>query len=309
MNGIPVFADEILTHLPRLDLSHPPEIESLQAYNQFYGLGFNNVKHFMGYFQSENKTIWSQVFIPIRPTGTIFLIHGYFDHSGTLKNLIADSLENGFAVAVFDLPGHGLSSGDRGAIGSFSEYVSVLQNFINICSAYLPTPFHLIAHSTGCSIAYEYLNQTDCIVFKKIVLLAPLVHNAHWFLSTVGYQLAKPFTDELQRKHRRNSSDEQFLKFSRNDPLQNSYLSIRFLDALHEWNRNIMEYGVISKPVLVIQGTDDIVVDWEYNLVFLKSKIIGIEIEFIDEANHQLINESEELKHQVLLRIFEYIDE
>ena len=262
----------------------------------------------MGYFESEDRKIWGQVFLPASPVGTLFLFHGYFDHAGILKNLIAYGLEQRFAIAVFDLPEHGLSSGDRGVIGSFSEYVSVLKTFINEYSEYLPPPFHLIAHSTGGSIAYEYLNQTKCIIFDKVVLLAPLVHNAHWFLSTVGYHLAKPFTDTIKRTYRRNSSDEQFLKFSRNDPLQNNYLSIRFLDALHTWNRKIREYGAISKPMLVIQGTADVIVDWEYNLNFLKSKIIGLEIELVDKANHQLINESKELRQQVLHRIFEFIN-
>ncbi|MFN2354966.1 MAG: alpha/beta hydrolase [Desulfopila sp.] len=304
-------AKEILLQLPSLDLSRPPQAESksIQAYNQFYGLEFPDVTHFMGYFESEDRKIWSQVFLPANPAGTLFLLHGYFDHAGILKHLIEYSLEQRFAIAVFDLPGHGLSSGDRGAIGSFSEYVSVLKTFIDKYSEDLPPPFHLIAHSTGGSIAYEYLNQTKCIAFDKIVLLAPLVHNAHWFLSTVGYHLAKPITDTIKRTYRRNSSDEQFLEFSRKDPLQNNYLSIRFLDALHTWNKEIGKYDTISKSLLVIQGTDDIIVDWEYNLTFLKSKIIGLEIELVDKANHHLINESKELRQQVLHRIFDHIDD
>jgi alpha-beta hydrolase superfamily lysophospholipase len=308
--GKQFFAKGILMQLQTLDLSRPPQAESksIQAYNQFYGFDFPDVIHFTGYFESEDRKIWSQVFLPANPAGTLFLLHGYFDHAGILKNLISYGLKQRFAIAVFDLPGHGLSSGDRGAIGSFAEYVSVLKTFIDECSEYLPPPFHLIAHSTGGSIAYEYLNQTKCIVFDKVVLLAPLVHNAHWFLSTVGYHLAKPFTDTIKRIYRKNSSDEQFLEFSRNDPLQNNYLSIRFLDALHTWNRKIREYDAISKSMLVIQGTDDIIVDWKYNLNFLKSKIIGLEIELVDEANHQLINESNALRQQVLHRIFAYID-
>lgn len=303
-------AKEILMELPPLDLSHPPQDESknIHAYNQFYGLNFPNVIHFMGYFESEDKKICSQVFFPANPVGTLFLLHGYFDHSGILKNLIAYGLEQSFAIAVFDLPGHGLSSGDTGAIGSFSEYVSVLQTFINEYSEYLPSPFHLIGHSTGGSIAYEYLNQTKCIVFDKVVLLAPLAHNAHWFLSTVGYHLAKPFTDSIKRTYRRNSSNEQFLEFSRKDPLRNNSISIRFLNALHTWNRKIKGYDTISKPILIMQGTDDIILDWKYNLNFFKSKIIGLEIELVDKANHHLINESKELRQQVLRRIFDYID-
>lgn len=303
--------EEILVQMPPLDLSRPPQAESksIQAYIQFYGFDFPDVIHVTGYFESEDRKVWGQVFLPTSPVGTLFLVHGYFDHAGILKNLIEYGLTQGFAIAVFDLPGHGLSSGDRGAIGSFSEYVSVLKTFINEYSEDLPPPFHLITHSTGGSIAYEYLNQTKCIDFDKIVLLAPLVHNAHWFLSTIGYHLAKPFTDTLKRTYRRNSSDEQFLEFSRKDPLQNNYLSIRFLDALHTWNKKIEKYDTISKPVLVIQGTDDIIVDWEYNLNFLKSKIDGLEVELVNKANHHLINESKELRQQVLHRIFEYIDE
>jgi len=306
-NGLNVGA--IRMQLPPLDLSQAhSQPEAIGAYRRFYRLDFENIRHYIGRFMSGEMAIAGQVFLPHRPVGTFFLMHGYFDHTGTLRNLIAACLEKGFAVAVFDLPGHGLSSGDRGAIDDFSQYASVLREFINAYAEDLPKPFHLTAHSTGCAGAYEYMNHATTIVFERIVFLAPLVRHAHWRISSIGYHLAKPFADTLPTMNRRNSSDEAFLEFTRNDPLRNSHLSIRFLDALHEWNRSIQHYKIISKPVLVIQGTDDGVVDWKYNVDFLQSKIIGMAVELVDAAKHQLINENQQLRQRVFDRLFEYVE-
>lgn len=127
------FSEKSMIQLPMLDFSQagPSGSESLKLYNRFYGLEFDNTRQYNGYFEVGVRKIWSEIFIPFRPVGSLFLIHGYFDHLGTLKNLIDESLEKGFAVAVFDLPGHGLSSGNRGAIKSFSDYVEVLCFFLH----------------------------------------------------------------------------------------------------------------------------------------------------------------------------------
>ncbi|MFO7714034.1 alpha/beta hydrolase [Desulfosarcina sp.] len=301
--------EKVSRTMPELDFAAVPgQAERMVDYFRFYGLDFEDVIHHFGSFPSGNHLIAGHVWVPADPAGTFFLMHGYFDHSGTLKSLIQACLQKGFAVAAFDLPGHGLSSGQRGCINDFSEYVAVLNDFINRCGQVLPPPFHLAAHSTGGAIAYEYLNHAPRIVFDKIILLAPLVRNAHWRLSTAGYHLLKPFVETIPRANRRNSSDETFVEFTRNDPLQNTRLCVRFLDALHAWNRRIQSYGVISKPVLVIQGRDDAIVDWQYNLGFLKSKISPLEIERIENANHQLANESRELRQRIFNRIFEYVD-
>jgi alpha-beta hydrolase superfamily lysophospholipase len=100
-----------------------------------------------------------------------------------LKNLIRTCLGQGFAVTVYDLPGHGLSTGERFSINDFSEYVDVLNDFIKLCQHELPEPFHLIGHSTGSAIAYEYMNAAQNMIFDKVIFLAPLVHNAHWNIS------------------------------------------------------------------------------------------------------------------------------
>ena len=55
------------------------------------------------------------------PKGTVFILHGYFDHVGLYTQLIDRCLGAGFDVLAYDQPGHGLSSGTLTAIGSFGS--------------------------------------------------------------------------------------------------------------------------------------------------------------------------------------------
>lgn len=300
--------DQIKRDLLHLDLStqYKPT-DSIAEYFTLYGINFEKVRHYFGYFESKNERIIAHVFIPQNPIATIFFIHGYLDHSVASKNLIARCLQRNFAVATYDLPGHGLSSGERASIGDFSEYATTLHNFSTKYSEYLPRPFHLIAHSTGCAIAYEFLYHSNNTAFEKVIFLAPLVRNSQWSLSLLGYYLARPFVKTLPRKYRENSSDQEYLTFINNDQLQNKYISMKFLHALHVWNNRINGYDILFKPILIIQGTSDDVVDWRYNLNFFEQKIRKVKIKLIEKGKHQLANEGYPQKQQVYDSIFNYL--
>jgi alpha-beta hydrolase superfamily lysophospholipase len=281
---------------------------SISSYFNYYGIGYKNVRHLFGNFTSQSRLISAHVFIPKAPKGTLFLLHGYLDHTGTFKHLIQAAVDHRFVVAVFDLPGHGLSSGERGAVEDFKAYVLTFKDFIKICAPRLVKPFHLVAHSTGCAIAFEYLQEAPEAEFDKVAFLAPLVHHAKWDLSKFGVSIAKLFVDSLPRKFRENSSDAEFLDFMRTDPLQGKRLSIKFLDALYTWNDRARLYDAVSSSVLLIQGKEDEIVDWHYNVGFLKAKINGVTLELIDDAKHQLANECKEIRDKVFDLIFDYFN-
>jgi lysophospholipase len=282
---------------------------SISNYFDYYGINLSGTRHFFGHFTSLSRRISAHVYVPQTPKkGTLFLLHGYLDHSGTLKPLIHAALSRGFCVAVYDLPGHGLSSGEPGAINDFSEYVKALEDFVALCSPWLPRPYYLAGHSTGGAIAFEYLQQKKEEIFERVVFLAPLVRNANWRLSKFGIAVGRLFRKTIPRKYRDNSSDAQFLAFVRNDPLQGKRLSIQFLDALHAWEKRARRYPPVAGSVLLIQGTGDEIVDWQYNLAFLRAKIKGVTVELIDDARHQLVNEGEVIRNRVFDLIFDYLD-
>lgn len=300
----------IVSDLQPLDFSRQrPHTSSEKRYFRFYGLDFEGTRHLFGSFKSHRFDLAAHVFLPEKPQGTAVLMHGYFDHAGVLKNLIQYCLKRSWAVAVFDLPGHGLSSGKRLSIDRFSEYAGILNDFIRFIQPAMTGPWFLIGHSTGCSVIYEYIHirSGQWPEFNHIVFLAPLVRHPFWLLSTMNYRLAKPFTDSFPRKYKKNSSDDDFLVQTKLDPLQEGRFPIQWLEALYSWNKKIQDYDRLPVEILIIQGKDDSVVDWRYNIPFLIRKFDLVTVGWIPDARHQLVNEIPSIRGQVFNFISSHI--
>jgi alpha-beta hydrolase superfamily lysophospholipase len=295
---------QIKKDMKKLDFSAPPvSTPAINNYFQFYNIDFSNNSHYFGTFQAGDKILAAHIFLHEDSQGTIFLLHGYNDHSGILKNLISFCLDQRYSVAVYDFPGHGLSSGVRGSINDFSEYADILKTFVSLCQDSLPKPFHLIGHSTGCAIAFEYFKNNQNKNFQKIFFLAPLIHHAHWGISKIGYFIIRPFTKTVPRIFRKNSSNLSYLKFIKNDPLQTKRLPLKFFRALKKWDKRIKHYAVLERTINILQGTKDSIVDWKYNINFLKKKTDTVHLKLIENAKHQLVNEKASIREKVFEEI------
>jgi alpha-beta hydrolase superfamily lysophospholipase len=107
----------------------------------------------------------------------------------------------------------------------------------------------------------------------------------------------------------KTSADEEFLEFSRNDPLQAKHVPTKWFSALVEWNNRIKASGPSTLPVMVIQGTADNTVDWKYNLEFIKEKFPRADILMIEGGGHHLINEILPMRTEVIQIIADYLAE
>lgn len=231
----------------------------------------------------------------------LLLLHGYLDHTGLFGKLIGWALERGCNVLAFDLPGHGLSSGEPGAIGEFADYSRAIADVLD--AVRLPQlPLWVMAQSTGGAALVDYAGKYPW-PFAATVLLAPLVHPVGWQGISVGYFLLRPFTDSVPRKFAVNTSDEAFLQFLRSDPLQSHRISLRWVGALRRWLRALRHRDLGVGPALVIQGEADGTVDWRYNMGVIERLFPGSRIEYLPGAGHQLANESEEFRRDYLGRV------
>lgn len=292
--------DQLREDLKPLDVSVPYEpTPAVANYFNFYNLCPANAQHWFGTVTSGGETLAAHLFLPQNPVGTIFLVHGFLDHTATLSKLIHEGLARNYAVVSWDLPGHGLTSGERTETGDFASCAGQLEDILERVKDRLPQPVHLIAHSTGASIAMEYLYHTETRHFDQIVLLAPLVRHEHWGWGKFGYAIADPFTDHIGRKESTSSSDEDFLEFLRKDPLRIESVSFEYLEDLYAWEKRVREYPELEDPILIVQGDRDEVVEWEYNLELLQEKMPNAEIRIIAGARHQLANEIDEYRTQV----------
>jgi alpha-beta hydrolase superfamily lysophospholipase len=278
-------------------------------YLHSYGLDTLGVSPVAGTFRSDSFTCVGQIYRPDRAHGTVFFLHGLFDHTGIVANGIRVCLREGFTVATFDLPGHGLSSGERGAIDDFSEYAGALREFMRICAGVVDTPYFFIGHSTGCAAGYEYVATSAEQPFQKIIFLAPLLRSAHYHLAIAGNAVLQPIVPATPRWFRKNSHDREFLKRLRSDPLQAEKFPVRWATAYYQWWKRVQAYPRQTLPLTVIQGTGDDVVDWRFNLPWLEKKIDGIAIVKIPGARHQLLNESEPYRGECIGNIREVLRE
>ena len=281
------------------------------GYFKYYSLDLadENTEHFFGTFQSDGFTLACHIFKPKEYKATVVILHGYLGHSGSLSKLIKYLLESGFAIAVYDLPGHGLSSGEPTAIDDFSRYSNPLSDFMRVVKPHLHGPYHLICHSIGAAIVMDYLftGREDC--FDKVILVAPLVRSDLWFLSKLGYKIYQPFAKSVFRLFRNVSSDKDFLRFVRyKDPLQAKKISLKWIGALFKWNDSIANAKNINRPIGVIQGTNDNIVSWRYNLRFIQSKFARAGIKLIEKGRHELFNESAKIRETVLSQVQGYLE-
>lgn len=83
---------------------------------------------------------------------------------------------------------------------------------------------------------------------------------------------------------------------------------MEWIEALFEWEAAFQDRPVMEKPVLVIQGSEDKTVDWEYNTAFLAEKLSRMELVVLNGAKHQLMNEISEFRNQAIRRIRERLE-
>ena len=299
--------EQVKKEMKPLNLLQPQVLSSsAQKYLQYYGIYFDDIPQYLGTFQSGTYVLSAHIFHPPEAAATVFLLHGYCDHTGNLKNLIRLLVNQGLAVAVYDLPGHGLSGGEACMIDDFNTYVDIFSDFIDQSASDLPKPYHFAGHSTGCAIAFDYMHRISADRFDKVIFIAPLARSAYWTLSKAHHYVTKPFIDTVPRVFFDNTSDPEFNRFIENDPLQCQAIPLRWIEALFAWNERVEKFTPISHPVLILQGSEDTVVDWEFNIVFLKQKNNLAKVKWFQNGRHHLLNETEDIREEVLKTIGEY---
>lgn len=277
------------------------------GYKSHYGYvfeeNFPDVIHRMGKLDVLHYHIAVQSFSLPDATATVFLVHGYYDHAGLLKHVIQYWLERKVNIVAFDLPGHGLSSGDPVSIPSFEHYQEIFKAVLKLAKDCVH-PWYVLGQSTGSGIVADYLlsggfTQETC-PFKKIILMAPLVRPVRWPTVNLLYYTLGFFKPYVQRTFARNSSDKAFLKFlCEGDPLQSHFLSSQWVGALLSWVPKILKAKPVDLAPLILQGDQDTTVDFRYNLKILKQKFKQAKIVIISGARHHLPNESAHFRDEL----------
>ncbi|MBB3330761.1 alpha-beta hydrolase superfamily lysophospholipase [Halomonas campaniensis] len=292
-----------------------PGGDHLERYLGHYGLAPLLAEHVglhVGYVEAGNFRLWTQVWSPARPVGTAFVVHGYFDHLGLYRHLLERLLDRNWRVVLWDLPGHGLSSGARASIDDFDDYggcLHALQQHLEE-EGLAPRPWIGVGQSTGAAIlATDALTRGDDGHWAGLALLAPLVRPWGWNQSSWLHLLVGPFVRSIPRKFRANSTDSDFADFLREgDPLQADRVAIGWVSAMRRWMPRLLALPPNPVKTLILQGEQDLTVDWEWNLNVLERKFPNAEIHRHPEARHHLVNEAEPIRQSLFDTLDRFID-
>ena len=301
-------AEELVATLPQMEwrLLTPEHGGLWQTYLHDYSLPkeSDGFEHYVGRLDSAGFDIVVQAWQPKNPTATAYIAHGYYDHVGLYRHLIWYCLKRGWRVITFDLPGHGLSSGERSSIDSFQQYDEVFDDVLTHIQQNFNEPIHTFGQSTGGAILINYLLKRGIKAvdspFASVSLMAPLVRPKEWRKAFWLHKLLRRWVRQMKRGRSVNSSDQSFLDFLwHNDPLQASLLSVPWVGAMKEWVHFIEAQPATDVDVNIVQGDDDNTVAWRHNLNILAQKFPQQNLKIIEGGRHHLVNESEDIRLQI----------
>lgn len=319
MAGIPLFHSDLATFKQLLPTSPNAETTPkckllLDSYLHHYGIDFVQQsltsKHTVWQTNIAGYTIVQHCWKSDNAKKTLIINHGYFDHTGLYGQLIAWGLNNHYRVISYDMPGHGLSSGEPAAIDSFDTYSQVLEEVIvqavgfSASNNHLPAPvIDLVGQSTGCAVIANYLLKHPHPSVSQVVLLAPLVRSMGWQTMRWIYFICKRFLSSVKRKFINSSHNTRFNHFLQyDDPLQAREIPLSWLGAMEDWYQYIHTLPASqtsSQPLIIIQGSGDMTVDWHHNLPALRRCFPNTLVHMIPKARHHLVKETPKFWDQV----------
>lgn len=186
----------------------------------------------------------------------IILIHGLAEHKGRYVDFISELYSLKYSVFALDLRGHGESSGEKGDVKNFMEYVDDLDLFISHIKKNHPQmKICLFGHSLGgliaCCYVSEYKNNVDFLILSNPLLERKKTLNIFYFLP---YRILG-----FIKFRKRHSESKEMLEYSRKDPLACKYMTLRLLGEIFITgiNNNKKRMPFVKIPLLLLGGSED----------------------------------------------------
>ena len=235
------------------------------------------------------------------PTGVIMIAHGAAEHGGRYRRFAEFFVQQGFAVAALDLPGHGQSEGVRCQIQCFADYVACLRQFhLHVAKDIPGVPVWLLGHSMGGLIATAYLLQYQAELAGCMLSGAAIKTDLEpgWLQNQIIRLLSAvlPKAGVLQLDAAGVSRDPQEVQIYLNDPLvYTGKLPARMVKVLFEGMHQVQaKAGAITLPMLIMHGGADAMTSPEGSR-FLDAQVSSSDktLRIYPELYHEIFSEPE----------------
>jgi alpha-beta hydrolase superfamily lysophospholipase len=243
----------------------------------------------------------------------VLIVHGLGEHSGRYEELAQWFLARGYAVRSYDQRGHGHTRGQRAALRHRDD---LLQDLAHVYQDYAQSfgraPL-LLGHSMGGAVAVRTV--LDGRVEPPLLILsspALRTNEAPWLR-----KLASVLSRVVPNLPLRNglplqglSHDAQVIEAYRNDPLCSGWVTPRMADFIFRAGASsIADAWRLRVPTLLLVAGSDRLVDPSGSRDFAAGAWATKQLtsRFFDTLYHELFNETETGRHQVLAQLGEWL--
>jgi alpha-beta hydrolase superfamily lysophospholipase len=229
--------------------------------------------------------------VPAPRTAAVVFLHGFGEHSGIYHRYGNTLNRAGIELWALDEIGHGLTEGERAAVGSIDDLVENGRRLTTLAEAVQPgTPVWLAGHSLGSAVA-AVSAMRDPGRYAGLILSAALLSRLDWVAA-----LADDDADDIALDPSDLSSDPFYLDEMAYDPLAfTGDVSGRGLaTALSQAWAQLDGFRQVTLPVLFVHGSDDPIVpvadarEWAGRLKRARlAEFAGARHDILNEAVHR----------------------
>jgi lysophospholipase len=237
---------------------------------------------------------------------SLIMVHGFSAHCGLYRHVGAAFASAGIAVTQFDCRGHGRSSGRRGHVDDFDEYLNDLAMIVDWARQQdAKKPWALLGHSMGGAIALAYVldqARADKPADKpdRLVLAAP------WLKLKMKVSAPKRAAANIAARILPTLTMPNGLiaaDLSRNplvvsgfdkDPLVHHVATAGwFMATLRAQARIRLQAKDLDVPTLLLLAGDDRIVANEANHAFARAAEAVVQVRSYDQLFHEMFLEPE----------------
>lgn len=208
--------------------------------------------------------------VPPRPRALVVYTHGFLDNHRNHQRLYQALMRKGFAVATWDVLGHGTSYEMRGYVKSFDEYVVALNAVRQHAATKVPagTPVYLLGHSLGALITLRAAEVAPAGIAGTAVLapfLEPKMSPVRKFLNSLSAPMDHIFP-KLETPHGVTNEqmfrDPRILAERRTDPYFFPKITVHLFRQMQAGSAACFrDQSKLTGPLLFLVAGDELIVE------------------------------------------------